>query len=39
MTAVGEFDGMPYALDAVLAGAGVARPETRPVGCSIKWKP
>ena len=27
------------ALDAVLSGAVVARPETKPVGCSIKWKP
>ena len=27
------------ALDAVLAGAIVERPETKPVGCSIKWKP
>jgi peroxiredoxin len=27
------------ALDAILAGAEPARPETRPVGCSIKWKP
>src|SRR5437764_10194038 len=27
------------ALDAVLAGTVPARPETRPVGCSIKWKP
>jgi peroxiredoxin len=27
------------ALDAVLAGAEPGRPETRPVGCSIKWKP
>ena len=27
------------ALDAVLAGEEVARPETDPVGCSIKWKP
>ncbi|MGN6872110.1 MAG: thioredoxin family protein [Solirubrobacteraceae bacterium] len=26
------------ALDAVLAGAIVERPETKPVGCSIKWK-
>jgi peroxiredoxin len=26
------------ALDAVLAGAEPAEPETRPVGCSIKWK-
>jgi hypothetical protein len=26
------------ALDAVLAGEQPARPETRPVGCSIKWK-
>ncbi len=26
------------ALDAVLAGAIVGRPETKPVGCSIKWK-
>ncbi len=27
------------ALDAVLAGEDPARPETQPVGCSIKWKP
>jgi peroxiredoxin len=27
------------ALDAVLAGEQPARPETKPVGCSIKWKP
>lgn len=27
------------ALDAVLAGDGPPRAETRPVGCSIKWKP
>jgi peroxiredoxin len=27
------------ALDAVLAGATPARAETKPVGCSIKWKP
>ena len=27
------------ALDAVLAGGEPDRPETRPVGCSIKWKP
>jgi hypothetical protein len=27
------------ALDAVLAGEVPARPETKPVGCSIKWKP
>jgi peroxiredoxin len=27
------------ALDAVLAGEPVARPETDPVGCSIKWRP
>jgi peroxiredoxin len=26
------------ALDAVLSGAIVGRPETKPVGCSIKWK-
>jgi peroxiredoxin len=26
------------ALDALLAGAEVPRPETKPVGCSIKWK-
>ena len=26
------------ALDAVLAGAEPARPETDPVGCSVKWK-
>ncbi len=27
------------ALDAVLAGEEPSRPETTPVGCSIKWKP
>lgn len=27
------------ALDAVLAGEDPARAETKPVGCSIKWKP
>ena len=27
------------ALDAVLAGAAPGRAETKPVGCSIKWKP
>ena len=27
------------ALDAVLAGQEPSRPETKPVGCSIKWKP
>jgi AhpC/TSA family len=27
------------ALDAVLAGDQPARPETQPVGCSVKWKP
>jgi peroxiredoxin len=26
------------ALDAVLSGSILARPETKPVGCSIKWK-
>jgi hypothetical protein len=26
------------ALDAVLSGAIVELPETKPVGCSIKWK-
>jgi peroxiredoxin len=26
------------ALDAVLSGAEPSRPETKPVGCSIKWK-
>ena len=26
------------ALDSVLAGQEVARPETEPVGCSVKWK-
>jgi peroxiredoxin len=26
------------ALDAMLAGEEVARPETEPVGCSVKWK-
>ncbi len=27
------------ALDALLAGEGPARAQTKPVGCSIKWKP
>ena len=27
------------ALDSLLAGDEVARPETEPVGCSVKWKP
>jgi hypothetical protein len=27
------------ALDAVLSGDQPQRPETKPVGCSIKWKP
>jgi peroxiredoxin len=27
------------ALDAVLAGEDPARPETDPVGCSVKWRP
>jgi len=27
------------ALDAVIAGEEPARPETDPVGCSVKWKP
>jgi peroxiredoxin len=27
------------ALDQLLAGEEVARPETEPVGCSVKWKP
>ena len=27
------------ALDSVRAGDDVARPETDPVGCSVKWKP
>jgi peroxiredoxin len=27
------------ALDSVLAGEDLARPETDPVGCSVKWKP
>ncbi len=26
------------ALDSVLAGEDVARPETDPIGCSVKWK-
>jgi hypothetical protein len=26
------------ALDAVLAGEAPARAETKPIGCSIKWK-
>jgi hypothetical protein len=26
------------ALDSVLAGDEVARPETEPVGCSVKWR-
>ena len=25
-------------LDAVLSGSILERPETKPVGCSIKWK-
>jgi hypothetical protein len=31
-------DWLRTALDAVLAGRPVARPETDPVGCSIKWR-
>ncbi|MGH7747746.1 MAG: thioredoxin family protein [Candidatus Dormibacteria bacterium] len=27
------------ALDDLLAGREVGRPETRPVGCSVKWRP
>ncbi len=27
------------ALDALLAGGEIEQPETKPVGCSIKWKP
>jgi hypothetical protein len=27
------------ALDAVLAGQEPSQAETKPVGCSIKWKP
>jgi len=27
------------ALDSLLAGEEVARPETDPVGCSVKWRP
>ena len=27
------------AIDAVIAGDEPARPETEPVGCSVKWKP
>ena len=27
------------AIDAVLAGEQLARPQTDPVGCSVKWKP
>lgn len=27
------------ALNAILAGREPAQPETKPVGCSIKWKP
>lgn len=30
---------MRSALDALLAGDAVRLPETKPVGCSIKWKP
>src|SRR3954454_8187497 len=26
------------ALDSMLAGEQIARPETRPVGCSVKWR-
>lgn len=28
-----------HALDCLRAGEDLARPETEPVGCSIKWKP
>lgn len=31
-------DWLREALDAVLSGQEPARPETEPVGCSIKWK-
>src|SRR5918999_384907 len=35
-----SFDAMKLreALDAVLAGEEPARPETAPVGCSVKWR-
>src|ERR687896_325540 len=35
-----SFDAMKQreALDAVLAGEEPARPETAPVGCSVKWR-
>ena len=32
-------DWLREALDAVVAGKEPARPETEPVGCSVKWKP
>jgi len=32
-------DWLRDALDAVLAGRAPERPQTEPVGCSIKWKP
>jgi peroxiredoxin len=32
-------DWLREALDDVLAGRPVARPETQPVGCSVKWRP
>ena len=31
--------GLREALDDVLSGVELRRPETTPVGCSIKWKP
>jgi peroxiredoxin len=34
-----DADWLRGALDDVLAGRPVAMPETRPVGCSIKWRP
>ncbi len=34
-----DADWLRGALDDVLAGRPVGLPETRPVGCSIKWRP
>ena len=31
-------DWLREALDQMLAGEEIARPETNPVGCSVKWR-
>ena len=35
----GEAQWLRDAVDAVLAGREPSRPQTRPIGCSIKWRP